>query len=194
MSDASASTVMGGSAGPSEPNTPPEKTDQELLEERAAAIFKAGFLAGSETDDNSVFNSDPAFVGIDPEYRNYANEQDKPMWGDPAAGNAVKAHVAQLAADSTATPIHPSVVTDGAGDLAALNRAALAGQAAPVLKGEVSVPTSAEVATTSAPAAPAEVASTNTPEATAASSTSSTASSQPTSGTTASSTSSPLGA
>lgn len=55
------------------------KQDDKKTEERRQAALKQGRFAAAESDDNSVFVSDDGYVGTAPEYRNAANEVDRPL-------------------------------------------------------------------------------------------------------------------
>lgn len=52
------------------------KAENEVDPEAVAAD---GYYSTVESDDNSVALSDTGFVGVSPEYANYANDTDKPL-------------------------------------------------------------------------------------------------------------------
>jgi hypothetical protein len=47
--------------------------------EQAEKVAAEGLYAATEGDDNSVAVSDDAFIGVSDEYKNYANESDRPL-------------------------------------------------------------------------------------------------------------------
>jgi len=57
----------------------PSKADQKKAEERAEATLEEGYYVAQEGEDNSLATSDDAYVGVSPEYRNAANDTDKPL-------------------------------------------------------------------------------------------------------------------
>lgn len=101
------------------------------------SIAKDGLYAAVEGDDNSVAVSDPGFVGVSPEYANYANETDKPLYSEDedTAKREQEAKEAELATAATATKVgfrgyepstpHPSERRAPAQDYIDANRAAM---------------------------------------------------------------------
>lgn len=51
----------------------------KISEERRQAELADGRFAAQESEDNAIAVSNDAFVGVSPEYANYANEQDAPL-------------------------------------------------------------------------------------------------------------------
>lgn len=55
------------------------KVEDDTRKDASGNILEVGHYEALENDDNSVAVSDPAYVGVSPEYRNYANESDQPL-------------------------------------------------------------------------------------------------------------------
>lgn len=100
-------------------------------------VAAEGYYAAAASDDNSVAVGEEGYVGVSPEYQNYANEHDKPLFSEDKEVAAVEKAAKQDEVDRAEsagkighlgyevdTP-HPSEAVNPATEHIDLNRAAL---------------------------------------------------------------------
>lgn len=84
---------------------------EQKAEEQAAKVREVGLYEASEGDGNSLAVSDDGFVGVSPEYKNYANESDRPLVSedeDVAALETLQIEHDQAMTKVADDPTHPS--------------------------------------------------------------------------------------
>lgn len=71
------------------------KQDKKALEKLQEDTLREGRFAAVESEKNSVAVSDDSFVGVDTEYKNYANETDMPYDAEGDDDELTPAQVAE---------------------------------------------------------------------------------------------------
>lgn len=84
---------------------------EQKAEEQAVKVREVGLYEAFEGDHNSVAVSDDGYVGVSPEYKNYANESDRPLVSED--GTVAALETRQIEHDQAMTktaedPTHPS--------------------------------------------------------------------------------------
>jgi hypothetical protein len=110
----------------------PTRAEKQAAEQ-AEKVAEVGLYEATEGDGNSIAVSDDGYVGVSPEYKNYANESDKPLRSedeDVAALEQLQIEhdqdMTKVADDPThpseaINPTHPTVVAvEAAADDAAM--------------------------------------------------------------------------